>query len=96
MPTPKLLSLVTVFMLAVGTSGAYAAYTLSDLQVIEQYLLENNVAALSAYVEANPGLLDGDDQLATALRQFTTSSTSTIGATQLQESQTISGLISSY
>ena len=70
MPNPKLLAIVTAFMLMAGAPGAYATYTLTQLEIIEQIILDNDCAALRDFIEANPGLLEGDDQLAVELRAF--------------------------
>lgn len=70
MSNPKLLAIVTAFMLVAGAPGAYATYTLTQLEIIEQFILENDCAALRAFIEENPELLEGDDQLAVELRIF--------------------------
>jgi len=70
MPNPKLLAIVTAFMLVAGAPGAYATYTLSQLQIIEQFILDKDSAALRAFIGEHPELLEGDDQLAVELRIF--------------------------
>jgi hypothetical protein len=44
--------------------------TVEQLDEIRLMLAENDVAALRSYLERNPGLLEGDSQLAVLLRQF--------------------------
>lgn len=66
----KLVAIVTALMLTVGAQGAQAAYTLSHLTQIEQFVLNGEWQRLRAFLTANPHLLEGDSPLAAQLRQF--------------------------
>lgn len=69
MPVPKLITIVTALLLMSG-QGAFAEYSLAQLQEIERYILTKNTAALLLLLQANPELLIGDDPLAAELRAF--------------------------
>ena len=71
MPAPKLIAIVTALLLMSG-HGAFAEYSLSQLQEIERYLLTKNNAALILLLQAHPELMVGDDPLAIELRAFMT------------------------
>ena len=57
-------------MLSAGIPAANATYTLTDLQTIEQMILNAEWNALQKYVEGRPDLLLGDDPLAVELRTY--------------------------
>lgn len=69
MPAPKLITIVTALILMSG-HGAFAEYSLAQLQEIERYILTKNNAALLLLLQSNPELLIGDDPLAAELRAF--------------------------
>ena len=62
-----LLAAVTVAFLA---HGAHAAYTLSDLESIESFVLAKDWVGLNQYLIDNPAVLEGDDPLAVQAREF--------------------------
>lgn len=70
MPNPNLMAVITALMFLAGTSGAKASYNLAQLQQIEQYILSKDCSALLGYLQLNPAIMDGDDQLAQELRSF--------------------------
>lgn len=70
MANGKLVAIVTALMLTMGGQGAQAAFSLSQLVQIEQFILTGKWAELRAYLAANPALLDGADPLAAELRRF--------------------------
>jgi len=70
MPNPRLLAVVTALMLSAGTPAAHASYTLTDLQRIEQLILDREWNELRAYIASKPDLARGDDPLASELRTF--------------------------
>lgn len=53
-----------------GSPLAAAEPTIVQLNTIKTMLADNDVAALQAYLQGNPELLEGDSQLSTLLRQF--------------------------
>lgn len=69
MPAPKLFAIVTALILMSG-QGAFAEYSLAQLQEIERYILTKNNAALLLLLQAHPELMIGDDPLAQELRTF--------------------------
>ncbi|GEM_PF-3651210 len=70
MPNPKLLAVITAFMLVAGAPGAQATYTLSQLQRIEDMTLHQNWTQLKEYILENPSLIYGNDVLAAELKAF--------------------------
>lgn len=70
MPNPKLTAIITALMFIAGSGGANAAYNLTQLRQIEQYILSKNCSALLGYLQQNPGIMDGGDLLAQELRSF--------------------------
>ena len=61
--------LVSATALALG-QAANATYTQLQLDQIRLLIDAGDALALAAYITANPELLDGDDPLAVALRDF--------------------------
>jgi hypothetical protein len=84
MPNPKLLGIVTALLMAVGTPGAYAAYTSAQIKQIEQFVVAKQWGELRAYVKANPRLLKGNNALANALKPFMNSSNNAVLATMFE------------
>jgi hypothetical protein len=70
MANRKLVAIITALMLTVGGQGAQAAYTLSHLAQMEQFILNGQWERLRAFLTANPNLLEGDSALAAQLRRF--------------------------
>lgn len=70
MPSPRLLAVVTALILAAGAPAAHATYTLTNLQALEQMVLDQDWRGLHAFIEANPELLHGNDPLAIELRNY--------------------------
>jgi hypothetical protein len=70
MANRKLLAIITVLMLAGGALPSHAQYTLSQLNQIENMINTRNWPALRDFVAANPGILDGESALASALKDF--------------------------
>lgn len=70
MANKRLLAIVTALMLATGTHGAFATYTHSQLEQIEQFLRNGNFELLKEYLDNNPELLDGSDALTVQLQDF--------------------------
>lgn len=68
----KLASSISALILAtqLGSPLLSAEPTLEQLNRIEALLAENDVAALRAYVERNPELLEGESEMARLLREF--------------------------
>lgn len=58
-----------IVALQIGSATA-AEPTVEQLDDIREILADNDVSALRRYLEANPGLLEGDTQLAQLLRTF--------------------------
>ena len=80
MASKRMIVIVTALILSAGVVPSQAAYTLSQLEQIEQFILNGQWALLKAYLDANPDLLDGSDALAVELRDFvrTVAATGTI------------------
>ncbi|MGR3661643.1 MAG: hypothetical protein ACU0CA_10735 [Paracoccaceae bacterium] len=70
MPNPNLMAVITALIFFAGTGGAKASYNLGQLQQIEQFILSKDCGALLGYLQLNPAIMDGDDQLALELRSF--------------------------
>ena len=65
----KIALLSSVFALGLG-QAAHAIYTQDQLEVLRSLIDQGDVQAILLYVEANPDLLNGEDPLAAALRDF--------------------------
>lgn len=59
--------------MALLAHGANAAYTLSDLESIESYILSRDWVGLNQYLTNNPDVLDRNDPLAVEARAFQSS-----------------------
>lgn len=70
MPSPRLLAVLTAFMVVAGADRAGAAYTLAQLVEIERFITGRDCGGLWQYLHENPELLEGDDPLAQELRNF--------------------------
>jgi len=71
MANKRLLAIVTALMLATGGGQmALGAYTFSQLEIIEQFILNGEWDLLKAFIDENPELLQGNDALANELRSF--------------------------
>lgn len=71
MANQRLVAIVTALLLATnGGQPAFAAYTFSQLEIIEQFILNGQWDLLMAFINENPELLQGNDALASELRVF--------------------------
>jgi len=70
MPNPKLMGIVTALLIIGKVTGANAQGTGSQLQAIEAFLASRDCGALMNYLGENPGLLEGNGELASQLRIF--------------------------
>ena len=70
MSNPRLIAVVTAFMMIAGTTGANAAVTLSQLREVERLILGKDCGALWGFLMENSELLEGGDPLAVELRSF--------------------------
>lgn len=70
MPNPKLTAVITALIFIASNSGVNAAYNLAQLQQIEGFIQSKDCGALLRYLRQNPGITDGEDQLAQELRSF--------------------------
>ena len=66
----KLIGIVTALLFLTASQGARAEIKLEQLLVIDQLLSNNNTQALYDYLERNPELLTGKDELSEELRNF--------------------------
>lgn len=70
MTNSRLMGIVTALVFLATTHGARAEITLEQLLVIDQLLSANDTQALRSYLERNPELLAGEDELSVELRNF--------------------------
>ncbi len=70
MPNSKLVAIVTALLFLLPSQHVRAEITLEHLLTIDQFLSENNIQALWDYLQKNPDLLLGDDELSLELRSF--------------------------
>ncbi|WP_420586164.1 hypothetical protein [Ruegeria sp.] len=70
MPNSKLVAIVTALSFLMTSHGARAEITLEHLLAIDQLLSTNDTQALLEYLQKNPELLQGDDELSRELRSF--------------------------
>ena len=70
MPMSRLTAVITALMLSGWSHEACAKYSLLQLQVIEQLILDKDCGALLRYLAENPELMAGEDVLARELRSF--------------------------
>ncbi len=68
---PRLLSIVTAFLIVGSGNSANAAYTLIQLQEVDRLIQSKDCGALLGYLGQNTELLEGNDPLAQELRNFT-------------------------
>ena len=66
----RLIGIVTALLFLSTSHGARADITLEQLLVIDQLLSINDIPALYSYLEKNPELLNGEDELSLELRSF--------------------------
>ncbi|WP_170464370.1 hypothetical protein [Ruegeria arenilitoris] len=66
----RLIGIVTALLFLTTSQGARAEITLEQLLVIDEMLSTNDIQALYAYLERNPELLTGEDELSLELRSF--------------------------
>ncbi|GEM_PF-5373621 len=66
----KIAAIVTAVMLSTYGGQAFAAYTLSQLETIEQLIASGEWALLYAYLAENPELLEQSDPLSQELKAF--------------------------
>ena len=66
----RLLAIITALMLSAGIHNAQATYNFSQLEQIEQFIVNGEWELLLNYLEANPEVLEGVDALAVELREF--------------------------
>ncbi|CUJ93254.1 hypothetical protein RUE5091_01314 [Ruegeria denitrificans] len=70
MADSKLIGIVTALLFLASTQHARAEISLEHLLTIDQLLSTNDTQALQSYLERNPELLTGDDELSAELRNF--------------------------
>lgn len=70
MPRPRLLAIITALIFIGGGSGAKATYTLAQLQEIERFIQQKDVASLRRYLLVNPEIMTGNDALSRELHGF--------------------------
>ena len=70
MPSSRLLAVVTALVLVAGAQPGRAAYSLAQLEEIERLIVRKDCSGLWSYLSSNPGILQGNDPLATELRGF--------------------------
>ncbi|MBS0563322.1 MAG: hypothetical protein JSR87_02190 [Proteobacteria bacterium] len=70
MPRPQLIAIITALVCLGGAGGAFAAYDIAQLQEIERLIMRKDVGLLRQFLSANPGIMEGNDALATELHSF--------------------------
>ena len=70
MPNPRLTAVITALIMMGSGHGVNAAYNLTQLQIIEGYILAKNCGGLLGYLNQNPTIMAGNDPLAQELRSF--------------------------
>ena len=73
------LALLSTALLVGVNHMAYAAYTQSNLDTIRELSESSDTKALIRYINANPQLIQGNDPLAQALREFAEARSGTLG-----------------
>ena len=68
----RLTAVITGLMLTGWSHKACAKYSLSQLRMIEQLILDKDLGALLSYLRENPDLMVGDNELSRELRSFRT------------------------
>ena len=70
MTDSRLVGIVTALLFLASSEGVRAEITLEHLIAIDQLLSTNDTRALRSYLERNPELLTGEDELSRELREF--------------------------
>lgn len=70
MANSRLIGIVTALLFLTASQGVRAEILLEHLIVIDRYLSNNDIQSLYSYLEKNPELLTGDDELSQELRSF--------------------------
>ncbi|WP_170330813.1 hypothetical protein [Ruegeria arenilitoris] len=70
MTDSRLVGMVTALLFLATSGGARAEITLEHLLAIDQLLSSNDTKALQSYLDRNPELLAGEDELSRELREF--------------------------
>lgn len=70
MTDSRLIGIVTALLFLTTSQNARAEITLEHLLAIDQLLSTNDTRALRSYLERNPELLTGTDELSAELRSF--------------------------
>lgn len=70
MTDSRLIGIVTALLFLASTQDARTEITLEHLLAIDQLLSTNDTTALRSYLERNPELLTGEDELSVELRSF--------------------------
>ncbi|WP_068112982.1 hypothetical protein [Tropicimonas marinistellae] len=70
MPDKRLVAVVTALMMSTAAFGVRAQATLEQLETIDRLLSTNDTRALWFYMQQNPELLAGNDELSLELRKF--------------------------
>ncbi|MCX7889381.1 MAG: hypothetical protein N2422_06570 [Rhodobacteraceae bacterium] len=70
MPSPRLVALVTILMLAASGSATMSQDELDLLRRLESLIAERDCDGLVAFLRRNPSLMAGDDALARELQGF--------------------------
>lgn len=70
MTDSRLMGIVTALLFLATSQEGRAQITLEHLLVIDQYLSTNDTRSLYSYLEKNPELLLGEDELSVELRNF--------------------------
>ncbi len=105
MASKRLLAVVTALILAGAGLASPAGVTLSHLEQIEQFIVNEDWALLSAYLEQHPELLDGDTPLAVELQAFvravdeavaTGTTISALSTTGIPDIDVVEAMIDSY
>ena len=65
----KVAVLSSVLALGLGQAG-HAVYSQDQLEVLRELIEDGDTQAILAFIQANPTLLEGEDPLAIALRDF--------------------------
>ncbi|WP_171102345.1 hypothetical protein [Ruegeria sp. HKCCD7255] len=66
----RLSGIVTALLLLSAASGVRAEITIDQLLIIDQYLSSNDTQSLYAYLQRNPQIMAGNDELSIELRNF--------------------------
>ncbi|WP_170480167.1 hypothetical protein [Ruegeria arenilitoris] len=75
MPNSKLVAIVTALSFLTTYHGVRAEITVEQLLALDDFLSNNNTQGLLEYLQSNPELLQGDDELSNELRNFSEEAT---------------------